>query len=130
MSKIVTGAAAIVKVGGESRYLYKGEPIPAGADAEDVAHLERVGLVKEVPDLVAEKLERTNEPSVAWTGDELKAYAAEKSIDLGKAKTKAEFVAAIAEGKPLVVVEGADATAKLEKAPEGTDPAVVTDPVE
>jgi hypothetical protein len=34
-------------------------------------------------------------PTAAWTGNELKAYAAEHGIDLGKARTKQEMAAAI-----------------------------------
>lgn len=34
--------------------------------------------------------------STDWTGEQLKAYAAAKDIDLGAAKTKSEMVAAIA----------------------------------
>lgn len=41
---------------------------------------------------------RSELPDSTWTNKELKAYAAEHQIDLGEAKNKTEFLAAIGAG--------------------------------
>lgn len=41
----VTAAAAVVRVGGTERYLYRGAVVPAGVSAADIARLVKMGLV-------------------------------------------------------------------------------------
>ena len=50
MPWVVSGAAAVVQVAGQSRYLRRGARLPEQSDPESVAHLARVGLVTEVAD--------------------------------------------------------------------------------
>ena len=50
MSWVVSGAAAVVKVAGVSRYLDRGATVPEGADSDSVEHLAAVGLISEALD--------------------------------------------------------------------------------
>lgn len=50
MSWVVSGAAAVVKVAGVSRYLDRGAPVPEEADSDSVEHLAAVGLISETVD--------------------------------------------------------------------------------
>lgn len=103
MSKIVIGAAVVLNIGGESRYLYRGAPVPTGADREDVARLVELNLIGEADTPEGEQAVDTalDKPSTAWTVEQLRTFAETKQIDLGKARSKADLVKAIEEGKPL-----------------------------
>lgn len=46
----VSGAAAVVAVGGVSRYLGRGDAVPEGADEASIDHLVAVGLIEVVAD--------------------------------------------------------------------------------
>lgn len=46
----VSGAAAVVAVGGVSRYLGRGDAVPEGADEASIDHLVAVGLIEAVAD--------------------------------------------------------------------------------
>ena len=50
MSWVVSGAAAVVKVAGVSRYLDRGATVPEEADSDSVEHLAAVGLISETID--------------------------------------------------------------------------------
>ena len=50
MSWVVSGAAAVVKVAGVSRYLDRGATVPEEADSDSVEHLAAVGLISEAVD--------------------------------------------------------------------------------
>ena len=50
MSWVVSGAAAVVKVAGVSRYLDRGATVPEEADSDSVEHLAAVGLISEALD--------------------------------------------------------------------------------
>lgn len=47
------------------------------------------------------QVELESKPDDSWTNDKIKAYAEEHGIDLGDASKKAEYLAAIQEGKPV-----------------------------
>ena len=94
---IVAGPVAVAEfAGGASRYLYKGSPLPEGCT--NLSHLLDVGLVA-----IGEPGQEPEQEPVAAVEksiddmkvDELKAYAAEKDIDLGDAKTKDAILTAI-----------------------------------
>lgn len=44
----VTAAAAVVRVGGTERYLYRGASVPVGVSDEDLARLTKLGLLSRV----------------------------------------------------------------------------------
>jgi len=44
----VTAAAAVVRVGGTERYLYRGASVPVGVSAVDIKRLMKMGLVSKV----------------------------------------------------------------------------------
>lgn len=41
----VTAAAAVVRVAGTERYLYRGAVVPAGVSAADITRLMKMGLI-------------------------------------------------------------------------------------
>lgn len=113
MSKIVKAAAVVLKVGGESRYLYRGDAVPSAADPADVDALTGLGLLVDADTREGKRAAGNPEgtPSDAWTLDQFKTYTTAKGIDASKARTKAQYLAAIAEA---------------EKSTTGTTPPVVT----
>lgn len=68
----VTGAAAVVQVAGMSRYLSRGDRIPAEADEASVKHLADVGLISEVGDEPEPVAEPTVEADAEVDGDKPK----------------------------------------------------------
>ena len=94
-SYTVIGAVAVAELeGGASRYLYKGSTLPEGVT--NIDHLKAVGLITEVEDVVVPEPTEASVKSVDdMRVDELKAYAAEKDINLGDAKTKDAILTAI-----------------------------------
>lgn len=51
----VTGAAAVVRVGGTERYLYGGASVPAGVSAADIKRLTKMGLISKVAPAAAKE---------------------------------------------------------------------------
>lgn len=97
MSHIVTSALVIAKAEDKSDvYLYRGAQVPAHIPAKEIARLVEGGFVEEIK---AEADYPDGEPVEAWKGEQLKAYAKAKSIDLGSATSKADMVAAITAAK-------------------------------
>lgn len=99
-------AKRIVKVGigpatgnRVARILQPGDIVPAGIDQELLQSLEKRGLIEVIPeqDDVVEIPE--GDPSDAWTGKQLKAYADANNIDLGQARNKPDVLTAIAAAK-------------------------------
>jgi len=132
MTKIVTGAAVVLNIGGESRYLYRGSPVPTGADKGDLEHLTSLGLIADESTPAGDDAidNALAEPSTAWTVEQLRTFADGKQIDLGKARSKVDLVAAIKEARPItdptVVVVQAPATPATPGEPSGeTEPATV-----
>jgi hypothetical protein len=104
----VTGAVAVVRAGGASRYLYKGAPVPEQAD--NLEHLIAVGLVS--LDKVATELAAatSSESSPAQTPAQ-KAAAAKAAAD-AKAKADADAAKkAEAEAKAAADAAAAEAAA-------------------
>ncbi|MSS84972.1 hypothetical protein FYJ24_09390 [Actinomycetaceae bacterium WB03_NA08] len=97
--RVVGGCAVVRLIDGSERYVYK----PAGfdastVDAASIEHLVGAGLIEKVEVKTEPGDEGSipeGEPSEEWTGKQLDAYAASKNIDVSKAKSKAEKVAAI-----------------------------------
>lgn len=93
---VVTAAAVRVVVESSDLLLERGKSLPAGVDAATVKRLLGKGMVAKVADPEPEAAQSDEpKPLGQLKSDELKAYAAEKSIDLAGASTKAEMVAAI-----------------------------------
>jgi hypothetical protein len=57
---------------------------------------------KYAAEVKSEKPAKSDTPDDTWTIPDLKKYAEEKKIDLGKATKKDEILAAIAAAKPVV----------------------------
>ena len=95
MGYIVSGPAAVVQVGDVHRYLETGAPVPEGATKASIDHLTAVGLITEVDDVATEPTDAGPKSIDDMKVDELKAYAAEKDINLGDAKTKDAILTAI-----------------------------------
>lgn len=96
----VKAGAAKVSIGatGGNRVavtLRRGAIVPAGVPQEQIDRLVKRGLLEAVEIPKAVEIPE-GEPSEEWTGKQLDAYAASKNIDVSKAKSKAEKVAAIA----------------------------------
>lgn len=81
-------------------HLYKGDVVPASITPESLANLKELGFVQSAGEAPAPEPEYPEgEPAESWKGDQLKAYAKAKSIDLGGATNKADMVAAIEASK-------------------------------
>jgi hypothetical protein len=83
-------------------HLYKGDVVPASILPESLANLKELGFVQSAEEVPASEPEPEfpeGEPAESWKGDQLKAYAKAKSIDLGGATNKADMVAAIEASK-------------------------------
>lgn len=85
---------------GQWAYGVHGEEVDVHED--DVDRFDRLAFVApdaNVPEVAAPEDDEPafpeGDPSEEWSGKQLDAYAAAKSIELGSAKTKAEKVAAI-----------------------------------
>ena len=116
----VTATMIVVMVpgaqGGEV-YLRSGRFLPATVDSKEVKRLLTLGLIEAVEVAPATPTSSTGggnaggsdstgggktpehpegDPSTDWSTDQLKAYAAAKQVDVTKAKTKPEIVAALA----------------------------------
>ncbi|UOQ58560.1 hypothetical protein MUN78_06980 [Leucobacter allii] len=112
----------------------RGDVIPQGVAQDHLDSLETRGLIEkvEIPDTAEDSAGTTaktdgaeeipeGDPAESWTGKQLKAYAVKHEINLGKAKSKPDMIAAIAAAKqapPAGSTEG-DTGAN----PAGTDPA-------
>lgn len=82
-------------------HLYKGDVVPASITPESLANLKELGFLSagEAPAPEPEPEFPEGEPVEAWKGEQLKAYAKAKNIDLGGATNKADMVAAIEASK-------------------------------
>lgn len=58
MAWVVNAAAAVVRVGGADRYLYRGATLPEGA--ENLKHLAAAGLIEETGEPEAKPTRRTS----------------------------------------------------------------------
>lgn len=90
----------------------RGDVIPQGVAQSLLDSLEARGLIEkvEIPDTAeaaagtpanadgAEEIPE-GDPTESWTGKQLKAYAIKHEINLGKAKSKPDMIAAIAAAK-------------------------------
>ena len=89
---VVTGPAAVVRLGGRRVTLERGGIVPDGADPDHLAHLASIGLVA-----VAEQ-EPESEPVSGlddMTVAQLREHAAAAGVDLGEAAKKTEILAAL-----------------------------------
>lgn len=80
MAHVVKAAAVVIKGAG---YLYRGALVPESADADDVKRLTAEGFLAKEEAVAAESVESKSVDKM--TATELKAYAAEKGIELGDA---------------------------------------------
>lgn len=99
MAYIVNAPVVLAQVGPSDVLLHLGQVLPEGTRAEQVEHLLAVGLIKEQGDSSAVPVESVA-PAAAvelddMTVEQLKAYAAERQIDLGDATKKDAIRAAI-----------------------------------
>lgn len=99
MSHRVTAAAVQVNVGNRVHMVFRGQAVPEGVADDALEALTAKGLIESVAggestdggESVPE-----GEPNESWTGKQIDAYAEAKGVDLGKAKNKADKLAAIA----------------------------------
>jgi len=89
---IVTAPLVVIYEDGQQRYLRAGAEVPDTVDKGHVGQLLDAGLIEKVSSSPAEKPTPTDPAKM--TGPQLKAYAAEKGIDLGEA-TKVDDVRAV-----------------------------------
>jgi hypothetical protein len=133
---IVTAGAVIVNIGEEggqglAQHIYQGEYLPAGTRKSDLEHCLRLGLVAPEDEAVAELTVGhvvegqavdglvavpAGEPSDKWKLPELKQYAANRSVDLGTATTKADILVVLADAETAAAAEAErERQAELEK---------------
>lgn len=103
MTHIVTSALVIAKAeDGSDVYLYRGAPVPAHLDSNEVARLLEGGFIEKVN---ADKSEDDaprypdGDPDDTWKNEQIKAWAADNDRDLAGATNKADMLAAIAAPK-------------------------------
>ena len=107
MAHYVSGAAAVVSVGGTEVYLYHGATVPEGAT--NLEHLLSVGLVEAGPDLEVEVVEEVvPEWHDGLTNDQIKQIAKDEDIDLAGATAKADLILAVETGRAAKAAESAD----------------------
>jgi hypothetical protein len=98
---VVVGPVAVAATSdGSERYMYRGALVSEPAfTAESIKHLVSVGLLKET-DAPGEENAGDDKPSDSWNNDKILTWMGENGVDVGEAKTKAEYLAAItAAGK-------------------------------
>ncbi|PZE23861.1 hypothetical protein [Curtobacterium sp. MCBD17_028] len=97
----VTGAAAVIGSGAAQRYVYRGGVFTdEGVKPEQIEHLKSVNLIADhVADTSQEVTLPDGDPTEQWTVVQLRKYAADNSISLGSATTKADIAAAIIAAK-------------------------------
>ncbi len=103
MSHRVTAAAVQVNVGNRVHTVFRGHTLPEGVAADTLDALTAKGLIESVAGDESTSASSTindeapaGKPDESWTSKQLDAYAEANSIDLGKAKSKADKLAAIA----------------------------------
>jgi len=122
---IVTAGGVIVHVGkqneaGVAVHVYQGEYLPAGVIKSDLEHCLRLNLIAPEDEAVEELagghvveghvVDETvtvpaGEPSDKWKLPELKQYAANRSIELGSATTKADILVVLADAETAAKAE-------------------------
>lgn len=142
---IVTAGAVIVGIGERAPeqvkvQVYQGEYLPSGANKDDIEHCLRMGLIAPEDEAVAELSDGVvidgqvhdgivavpaGEPSEKWKLHELKQYAANRSVELGSATTKADILVVLADAETASKAEAdrqrADELAKLDAAQAEAD---------
>lgn len=81
---------------------YKGKTYPCGAQFEmheDHVNEKLVKIIGDVPEKQEQIPDNINKPLEEMTIDELKAYAAERNIDIGKATTEDGIIKKIEEAQ-------------------------------
>lgn len=106
MAYHVSGAAAVVSVGGTEVYLYRGATVPDGAT--NLEHLLSVGLVEAGPDLEVIEEAAVPEWHDGLTNDQIKQIAKDEGIDLVGATAKADLILAVETGRAAKAAELAD----------------------
>jgi len=81
--------------GGRQVYLYNGQPIPSNVPEEEIKRLLE-GEFIESDGTVEEDSFPDGDPSEEWTVKQLRAYAKAFDVDLGKATSKPDILAALA----------------------------------
>lgn len=96
-SYVVTAVAVQVRAGARDYFLEAGAVLPEEVGQETLDYLLTEGMIAPVEDSEPDPETEFPEgaPSEEWTGKQLDAFAAVKSVDLTGAKSKADKVAVI-----------------------------------
>lgn len=99
---IVTAPCVIARDGeGRDHYLYRGTQVPDNIPVDEVKRLGDLGVLGTEDSGTADAGPAfpEGEPTDSWTVPQLRAYAADRRIDLGEATRKGDVLAAVTGGQ-------------------------------
>ena len=99
----VVGAAAVIRLGKNERYVYRNALLTADQlDEDNAKHLQAAGLIEpfELPAEESDVVEiPEGDPTADWSTKQLDAYAVKHDVDVKAAKNKSEKVALLLAAK-------------------------------